>query len=177
MIIIEDINTHLSRSSHQERPSNRNLYFNNLLLDNNLISVNTLDWCRGADSTFVTYDGRHESLIDHIIVPVEKLHYVSYCEIKEDSALNVSRHRPVHFLIEIPACLSYIPDSQVESIKINWRKIGQDSTDAYVTELENNEVIRKQFFEDELDLQNSIDQAYGTLVNTITVAARNHFSG
>ena len=30
-------------------------------------------------------------------------------------------------------------------------------------------------FEDELDSQNSIDQAYGTLVNTITVAAHNHF--
>ena len=52
------------------------MYFNKLLLDNNLLSVNTQAWCRGADSTFVTYDGRHESLIDHIILPVEKLHYV-----------------------------------------------------------------------------------------------------
>ena len=37
---------------------------------------------RGADSTFVTYDGRFESLIDHIIIPIEKLPYASRCEIK-----------------------------------------------------------------------------------------------
>ena len=46
-----------------------------------LVSINTLELCRGADSTFVTYDGRHESLIDHIIIPIEKLPYVSRCDI------------------------------------------------------------------------------------------------
>ena len=175
VVIMGDINTHLSRSGHQERQSNRCRYLNKLLIDNNLVSINTLDFCRGADSTFVTYDGRHESLIDHIIIPVEKLHYVSFCEIKDDSALNVSRHRPIHCLFEIPACLSYILDPQVESTKINWRKIDQDSTNAYVSELENNELIRKHFFEKELNSQPSIDEAYGIIVSEIARAARKCF--
>ena len=175
VVIMGDINTHLSRSGHQERQSNHCRYLNKLLIDNNLVSINTLDFCHGADSTFVTYDGRHESLIDHIKIPVEKLHYVSFCEIKDDSALNVSRHRPIHCLLEIPACLSYIPDPQVESTKINWRNIDQDSTNAYVSELENNELIRKKIFERELNSQTSIDEAYGIIVSEITRAARKCF--
>ena len=175
VIIMGDVNTHLSRAGHQERLNNRSMYFNKLLLDNNLLSVNTQAWCRGADSTFVTYDGRHESLIDHIILPVEKLHYVSFCEIKDDSALNVSRHRPVHCLLEIPSDFPHMPGVQVDNTKINWRKVNPDSINSYIHELENSEHIRSRILENEIESQHSIDGAYEALVCATTVAARKCF--
>ena len=173
--IMGDINTHLSRSGHQDRPHNRSLYFNTLLRENNLVSINTLELCRGADLTFVTYDGRHESLIDHIIIPIEKLTYVSCCEIIEDEALNVSRHRPVHCVLGIPASRFDFFDNQVESIKINWKKINQESISSYAHELENNELIYNWFLEGDLNSHSSIDRAYQTLGSEITVAARKCF--
>ena len=74
--------------------------------------------------------------------------------------MNVSRHRPVHCVLEIPAGLLRLLDHQIENIKINWRKIDQESISAYVLQIKNNERIRNQFFEGDLNSVNSIDQAY-----------------
>ena len=175
VVIMGDINTHLSRSGHQDRPNNRSLYFNTLLRENNLVSINTLDLCRGADSTFVTYDGKLESLIDHIIIPIGKQPYVSSCEIKEDETLNVSRHRPVHCVLGIPASRFDFFDNQVASIKNNWKKLNQESISAYTHELENNELIHNRFLEGDLNSHSSIDRAYQTRVSEITVVARKCF--
>lgn len=129
----------------------------------------------GAESTFITYDGRYESLIDHIIIQVEKLQYPSFCEIKEDTALIVSRHRPVHCVLEIPSGLVDFLDDQIENLKINWRKIDQESISAYALQIENNERIRNQFFEGDLNSVNLIEHAYQTLVSEITVTAQKCF--
>ncbi len=67
-----------------------------------MVSVNTLDICTGAKSTFVSYNGEHESLIDHIIVPIGSVDLVNACEILDDNELNVSRHRPVSCIIALP---------------------------------------------------------------------------
>ncbi|MEW8546461.1 MAG: reverse transcriptase domain-containing protein, partial [Candidatus Thiodiazotropha sp.] len=175
VVIMGDINTHLSLSGQQGRPNNRGMYFNTLLRENNMISVNTLELCRGADSTFVTYDGRFESLIDHIIIPIEKLPYVSRCEIIEDEALNVSRHRPVHCVLALTVSRFDSFDNQVEGIKINWRKLNQEAVNAYTQELENNARIQNSFFEGLLNSHDSIDRAYHTLVSEISAAARKCF--
>ena len=45
----------------------------------NYIATNTLDICRGATSTFVSYDGQSESLIDLFIIPVEKVDTINNC--------------------------------------------------------------------------------------------------
>ncbi|MEW8561249.1 MAG: hypothetical protein AB2541_04060 [Candidatus Thiodiazotropha sp.] len=176
VILMGDINTHLTRCSQQEpRLNSRGAHFNDLLRENNLISINTLDFCVGAGSTFVTYDGRHESLIDHIILPVEKLQYVTFCEIRDDDALNVSRHRPVHCMVELPICCFDPDEDQIEYKKINWRKADEKSVNAYVSAIQNNERLQSNFLEGRLNSMSSIDQAYETLVNEITVAAQNCF--
>ena len=85
----------------------------------------------------------------------------SFCEIKDDSALNVSRHRPVHCLLEIPSDFPHMPAVQVYNAKINWRKVNQDSINSYINELENSEQIRSHILENEIESQHSIDRAYG----------------
>ena len=39
VVIMGDVNTHVSRSCHQERPNNRSTYFNALLRENNMVSI------------------------------------------------------------------------------------------------------------------------------------------
>ena len=85
--------------------------------------------------------------------------------------MNVSRHRPVHCVLGIPASRFDVFDNQVESIKINWKKLNQESISAYAHELENNERIHNRFLEGGLNSHSSIDRAYQTLVSENTVAA------
>ena len=72
VVLMGDFNTYLPTASFRNRADNRSLYFQALLQEHNMFSVNTSDLCTGANSTFVTYDGRHESLIDYVLIPVEK---------------------------------------------------------------------------------------------------------
>ena len=89
-----DINVNLLPNAVQGNATGRKLHFLNFLQDSNMTSLTTLGLCTGARSSFVSYDNSAESLIDHIIFPVEKLLYVNNCEICDADCLNVSRHRP-----------------------------------------------------------------------------------
>ena len=60
-----------------------------------LISVDTLLSTAGASSSFVSYGDLYESLIDHVLLPAERIDIVAYCKISDDHVLNVSRHRPI----------------------------------------------------------------------------------
>ena len=44
-----------------------------ILNEQKLLTTNILDSCLGARFTIVSYDGRNEALIDHIIFSVEKI--------------------------------------------------------------------------------------------------------
>ena len=46
----------------------------------NLISVNTMPLTTGALASFESYGGLYESLIDHILLPIERSDTVAYCE-------------------------------------------------------------------------------------------------
>ena len=54
------------------------------------MTINTLPSCQGASSTFVSFDGAHDTHIDHILAPVELLDIFSSCTVLDDNALNVS---------------------------------------------------------------------------------------
>lgn len=90
---MDDFNMHLPKSRFRDLTDNRSLYFNAFLTESGMISINTLDTCKGAKSTFVTYDGPHESVNDHILIPVKKFNYIILCYIITDNASNVSNHR------------------------------------------------------------------------------------
>ena len=75
VIIMGDLNTNILSNSSRIQ-NNRNRYMIDFLASNNFVSVNTMEFCTGASSTFVSYDNTSESLIDHILLPIEQLHCV-----------------------------------------------------------------------------------------------------
>ena len=107
------------------------------LASNNLISINTLQMCSGALSTFVLYTGEQLSMIDHILIPVEKVDLISFCEILDDDALNVSTHRPVYCHVYLPhAKQSTKPFPSVRHC-VQWRGAKSDAISKYRENIEN----------------------------------------
>ena len=135
-----------------------------------MFSTNTSELCNGAKSTFVTYDGRHESLIDYILVPIEKSRKVSHFEIIHDNALNVSLHRPVYCALELPSCKYDDMPSDLGPTSINWRKVYQACITEYQNIIQNSEQIA-HIIQGDLETPRSIDQAYTVLVSKVTAAA------
>lgn len=95
LILIGDFNSHLNGVNFIKRHDRRSILFSNFLRNNNLVSANTLQLCTGASCSFVSYSREYASLIDHIILPIEKQDLILQCEILDDDALNVSAHRPI----------------------------------------------------------------------------------
>ena len=50
----------------------------------------------------MSYDSIYDSLIDHVLLPLERLDTISPCEILDDHVLNTSRHRQIVCRISIP---------------------------------------------------------------------------
>ena len=88
-----------------------------------MCSTTTLEMCTGATSSHVNYNGQSESLIDHILLPIEKVDLVSDCSILDDDALNVSNHRPVVCTLNFPLMNVYDNGSGDSSFNINWRNV------------------------------------------------------
>ncbi len=99
------------------------------MIDNNLISANTLELCTGARSSYVSYNGEQESVIDHIILPMDKMDTILSCEIADDNALNVSNHRPVVCRVHFPCVAS--PKVYETFHHINWKLVKQEHIQQY----------------------------------------------
>ncbi|MCG8048788.1 MAG: reverse transcriptase family protein [Candidatus Thiodiazotropha taylori] len=174
VVLMGDFNTYLPEVSFRDRPDNRSICFQTFLQENNLFSVNTSELCTGANSTFVTYDGRHESLIDYILIPIEKYGFVSHCEILDDNVLNVSRHRPVScslsLSVQVPDACPSGPGSNV----INWKKVDQNRINEYQNALTNS-VHLNAIRQNNINSTGSIDQAYTVVIKEVTAAAYKSF--
>ncbi|MES9880824.1 MAG: reverse transcriptase family protein [Sedimenticola sp.] len=129
VVLMGDVNAHLQSKHFIKRSDDRGKCFEKLLLDKNLISANTLEMCTGARSSFVSYNGEYESLIDHIILPVEKQDTILTCEIADDNSLNVSNHRPVLCCVNIPHFTDCKPMDP--SSNINWKRVKQEHIELY----------------------------------------------
>ena len=140
VVLMGDMNINMSQASIHAYTTGRLSCFRDFMQDNSIVSVNMLDITSGAKSSYVSYDGKYESLLDHIIIPSDKLDLVENCEISEDDCLNVSRHRPV-------VCQLKIPRSQQRQVplvceqSINWKKANSDQTDMYQFSLCNDTVL------------------------------------
>ena len=119
VVIMGDMNSEIFDNNNNS--SSRMYYLTNCLSQFNMCSVSTLDICSGASSTHVNYNGQVGSLIDHILVPIEKVDLVFECFIPEDDALNVSNHRPVVCSLNIPILNTDVNEDS--SFNINWRNI------------------------------------------------------
>ena len=101
VILMEDFNAHFNGEKFIKPHDRRSNLFLQFIASNNLISINTLEMCTGAMSTYVSYSGEQYSMIDHILLPIEKYDLVTFCEILDDDALNVSNHRPICFHVKL----------------------------------------------------------------------------
>ena len=93
------------------------------------LNDNNLDVHKGANATLVSFDGKSESHIDHIIMPYDKCDLLLNYNIPLDCSLNVSNHRPVICFIKFPntvlQSVTYEPDY------LNWSKVKHESTCLY----------------------------------------------
>ncbi len=163
--IMGDFNAHLNGRVFIKPLDARGLQLLNFLTENNLVSVNTMDMCIGAESTFVSYDGRHESFIDHIVIGQERLDTVKYCTILDDSVLNVSRHRPIVCDINFPNTNNMdIPLNQ--DPRINWRKADLINLHMY-SECLTHILDSYPFINQRYNDTECIDRVYDTLVQSM----------
>lgn len=134
VVIIGDINAHL-KSAHFCKPVDvRGLCVSNFLDTNNLVAVNTLELCTGSRSSYVSPSGTCESLIDHIIMPVERIDTLVSCHIMDDAALNSSNHRPVICCIAFP---HFDNCEHIEANYTNWKRVTTEQIQLYVATLSN----------------------------------------
>lgn len=143
----------------------RNAYLHQFLVDTNQISVTSLDICTGAKYSYVSYDGLYETLIDHIILPVEKRDLVSQCQIVDDHCLNVSRHRPLLCSLNIPLITV---DDFVQTQSISWKKVSQSHINDYHMNLSDHLQSNNYCISDNY---NEIDNMYTNLTETIRMCS------
>lgn len=173
VVIMGDMNANILSAKFRKDLNNRSRYVEKFLKENNLVSVNTLDICTGARSSFVSYDNTCESLIDHILFPLEKVHYVYSCEICNDDALNVSRHRPVFCRVRIPAQYEESPNICSEN-NLNWKKVDVDCANSYKENLLLNDTLNA-LAQSDLNSKTEIDKAYTDFVQEVKAVAKQHF--
>ena len=173
VLIMGDLNTKLLASHSVHPQSNRTRILTEFLSRNNMFSLNTLGFCTGARNSFVSYDNKCETLIDHILFPIEHLQLVSTTEICNDDALNVSRHRPVVSKFCLPI---WAPDqeSAQSSININWKKADEQTVHCY----KNNLTRCSKFHslsENNFETNSSVDNGYMDLIGALKDSAARSF--
>jgi len=95
----------------------------------NIVATNMLPICEGPTHTFVSYDDSCVSCIDYIFVPCEYVDFVTYCEVADDSCLNVSRHRPILCCFDID--ISNLSHMYVPECSIRWKYVQSEQLMAY----------------------------------------------
>ena len=115
--------------------------FNDVLIAFDLVPINTLEFCEGSEYTNVPYSGSKETLIDYMCIQTSAVGDVLSCAILDDSAINVSTHRPITCSIRF----SFKPISQPpnQTPYINWRNVKQQSIDKYRRFIENDVNIKQ----------------------------------
>ena len=164
VIIMGDMNAKIFPRAHSCRIDGRDQYFLDFIEYNNIVSVGSLDIRTGPNTTFVSFDGKSESHIDHILVPYEKCDLISSCNIPDDCSLNVSSHRPVLCSIQVPHIFSQL--STQESDVINWSKVKQDDKKLYTESLQN-DVILNEVLNREIRSEGDVDNMYNQLVDRL----------
>ena len=147
VVVMGDINAHISSNKFTKSIDNRGKMFLSFMSDFNLISANVLDICSGARSSFMSYNGQHESLIDHIILPFEIQDMLVKCEILDDSSLNVSTHRPISCEVSIPEYSVNTNDTSIKP-RLKWSKATSYALNEYEASLEHDFNLRNLLKDD-----------------------------
>ena len=172
VIIMGDFNANLNSDRHRGPFNARSKDLYSFLNINNYIATNTLDICKGATSTFVSYDGQCETLIDHFLIPIEKLDMINDCIILDDDTLNVSRHRPIFCSLTYPRF--YLSDMNISSNHINWKRVNTEMINQYQTELANDSSLHSILSAENID-GHFIDASYYTITESLRTASEKCF--
>ena len=159
-----DFNAHLQGERYIKPTDDRGAYLLDLMNYHNLVSLNTLPLCSGVAASFVSYDGKYESLIDHILFPVERLDTVMSCKLLDDHVLNVSRHRPVICRITVPL-INFENQSQSFSSHVKWEKLDESVLQLYESEVSDS--LLSYSCTADLDPKQKLEQKYTHIVNSI----------
>ena len=157
VIVMGDCNAHLQNKTFIKPNDARGNYLKYMLDYHNLIAVNTLPLCIGAESSFVSYGDAHRSLIDNILIPDVKLDIVLSCEITDDHVLNVSRHRPVSCTLSL-ADMDFQTLNVANKSQIKWKSLDETTLQLYSTKLDI--ALRNIDCSDIADIHQRIDHRY-----------------
>ena len=72
LIVMGDMNVQIFQKPQFGKVESRDQCLISFFNENNLVPASALDVLMGANPTFVSFDGKSESHIDHIILPYEK---------------------------------------------------------------------------------------------------------
>ena len=154
--------------------SARDAYLNSFIAEYNLVAVNTLPFCEGANYTYVSYDNAHQTLIDYILAPAEMIDLCVCCSILDDNCINVSTHRPVLCTFHLP----YLFDACLKSCNndihcINWKKATNENKILYNEMLANDSDVKLL---SQTELQKcDLESAYSTLAHKMVMHAQKSF--
>ena len=172
LIIMGDFNAHINGRIFVKPHDRRSAILSNFLVTNNLIPVNTLSICTGADSTFLSYSGEHTSMIDHILVPSEKVDLVAECKVLDDDALNVSNHRPVYCRIIFPHVEQTDPILNVKR-SVQWRSAKPHQIDNFRGNVDT-ECRNASLNEQSPETLNNIDKLYSDICAIVSECSDKH---
>ncbi len=168
VIILGDFNAQINNSisSHTDP---RHIELKNMVHNLNLISLCTLDSCKGPGYSFCGYKGGPTSLIDHICLPDTKLDLVKKCEILADID-NLSDHLPVVITLDITPLMS--PSVGIPKHAYNWKKLSPEQRhqgyEAGLRERLSN--LEKP----EIKKESDIGKYYEDIVQTMLLASEEH---
>ena len=165
VLFMGDINAHISSNRFSKLIDNRGKMLLSFMSDFNLISANVLDICSGARSSFMSYNGQYESLIDHMIMPCEIQDMIVKCEILDDDSLNVSTHRPILCELNIPQYCVNINDNIFEP-RLKWSKATVNSLKDYEVSLQHDYYLNN-LLEADIDTKEGVDNLYNTIVQAL----------
>ena len=162
VIVMGDMNAHLQGQRFIKATDYRGEYLLGMMRYFDLVSINTLPIASGAQASFVSYGDLYESLIDHILIPSQRIDTVAYCKIQDDDVLNVSRHRPVICSLNIPQS-DLVYDDRPSHIA--WQKLDRSVLQLYESELNN--LLLEQPFGLYDNVYSCIDSRYNAIVDCI----------
>ena len=173
VILMGDFNAHFNGEKFIKPHDRRTNLFLQFLASNNLISINTLEMCTGAMSTYVSYSGEQYSMIDHILLPIEKYDLVTSCEILDDDALNVSNHRPICCHVNLSHAEETTMAAPSVRKSVQWRVAKPEDILNYRESVEN-QCVSKQMHSRSLDSAEAIDLYYNDVISIISSSSEKH---
>ena len=107
-------------------------------------------------------------MIDHVLLPAERIDTVAYCKIPDDHVLNVSRHRPIICGLNIPLT-DFASENASISTHIAWHKLDEQTMRAYESELSNTLLSKSNALD--IRARERIDMRHNIIIESITIAS------